>query len=206
MKRSFSAFAAVVLPLAVCVGCQHPRLQPSTVAHEVRDRFSPLRFPLLEVPEDQAAIAAFQSDPVSKQPWMQAGRHPPTNLKDIGLSGSVHLALFRRTQVDPAFPILLADGHGHLFAFCATSETDYNGYGDAFLLGDIRPSRRLVKVTPDSEAYRFLFSLVWSFARDSRYQCGPAMLKNVQQRLRLSDEDFAQLLSQPTWSRSHDGK
>lgn len=194
--------AAGVGGCLLAIGCQHPRREPTAVAHEQNDRFSRLRFPLLEVPEDGAAIAAFRSNPASTQPWMETGRRPPTNLKDIGLSGPLHLALFRRTQSDPAFPILVGDSHGHLFAFCATSETDYNGYGDAFLLGDIRPKRTLLKITPDSEAYRFLFSLVWSFARDARYQCEAATLKNVQERLRLSDDEFAQLLSQPKWSRA----
>lgn len=177
----------VCAALLLVAGCS----QPTT------SRFSPLRFPLLEVPTDYAALTAFQRAPVESQPWMLGERMPPTKKEDLGLHGKLSLAVFSRSQSDPAYPILLADSDGHLFAFCATSETDYSGYGDAFVLGALRPSTRLVRVRPGTDSYRFLFSLVWSFARDTRYQCSRETLEKARASLHLSEAEFRELMSKP---------
>jgi hypothetical protein len=173
--------------MLLLVGCSHP-----TTSH-----FSPLRFPLIEVPTDYAALAALQNAPVKSQPWMMGECKPPTTKADLGLHGKLHLAVFRRSQRDPAYPILIADSDGHLFAFCATSETDYSGYGDAFVLGALRPSSSLIRVHPGSDSYRFLFSLVWSFAKDERYQCSRETLEKARASLHLSEAEFRELMSEP---------
>ena len=190
--------------LAVLLLCSCHSPQPATPPTPTQEsgKFSELRFPFIEVPEDRSALKHLQDDPISAQPWLSGSRRPPESLKDLGLSGELHLVLFRRTQLDPAFPVVLADAKGRLFAFCATSETDYSGYGDTFLLGAIRPSPTLERVLPGSASYYFLFSLVWSFAKDARYQPDAAILKDAQSRLRLSDEEFRELISEPKWSRN----
>jgi hypothetical protein len=183
-------------------GCRSHRPTPPSAPTQQSGDFSELRFPFLDVPEDLPALDRLRENPASVQPWLSGSKKPPESLKDLGLSGELHLALFRRSQGDDAFPIVIADAQGRLFAFCATSETDYSGYGDAFVLGALRPSRALPRVLPGSASYRFLFSLVWSFADDKRYKPDPAVLEIARNRLRLSTEEFRQLLSEPKWSKS----
>lgn len=102
-----------------------------------------------------------------------------------------------RDVTDPAFRILISDEHGHLFAFCATRGNDYNGYGDSFVLGSLRPSRKLVRVELGTKSYQFLFSLLWSFSREPRYQCDHTTLERYRRSLGVSEDEFAELLEEP---------
>jgi len=165
--------------------------------------FSAARFPLLDVPEDFDAISLFVSDPAAVAPWTKSQRLPISSIKDIGLSGKVRLAKFGPKATEAGYPVLMADDRGHMFGFCATNVTDYNGFGDSFILGTLSPSRRFLRVLPGTPTYEYLFSLVWSFSQDQRYQCSPAYLEKIRSRLRLSPEDFRRFLSKPDRHGTH---
>jgi hypothetical protein len=146
-------------------GCLHPTpARPETSRPHGRF-YSTLRYPFLEVKSDPECIRRVEDDPLASPPWLRSRQRAPIRLRDLGLSGKLSLVDCGRGVSDPAFRVLISDEHGHLFAFCATRGNDYNGYGDSFVLGALRPSRKLEKVELGTKSYQFLFSLLWSFSR-----------------------------------------
>lgn len=145
---------------------------------------------------DFQTLEAFQHDRVASQPWRQTTNGAPTSLKDIGLEGRLKLVLFEAGWYE--VKIIVADERGRMFAFCATDDRGRSeGYNGAFLLGDIEPSPGLPQAQLKTESYQFLFSLVWSFADDPRYQYDKAYQERVRIRLGLSEEDFALFMKEP---------
>jgi hypothetical protein len=153
------------------------------------------RLPLLRVPEDEALIATFESDPVKSQPWLAGERHPPTSVADLGLKDDV-LLVSREVYLDGGSQAyLLRDGADRFFLFCTSNPRDRE---PSFLLGVQHfTDPQICRVPTGTRSYQFLFDLLWSFSGDPRYQYSAEQLQRAQESSGMSKEEFQRLQEKP---------
>src|SRR4051794_32390189 len=117
------AFSALALS-----GCQHPTsnervAEPAKTVVGKGDepqqpstrKFSPTRFPVIDVAENTAAVDRVRRDPVGSQPWMQGALTPPTSVTDLGLKGRLSLEALAGGTVEWGVYVVISDGRGNLF-------------------------------------------------------------------------------------------
>ncbi|MEO5958454.1 MAG: hypothetical protein ABIZ49_05560 [Opitutaceae bacterium] len=162
-------------------------------------KFPPSRFPLVEVETEPVAFDRIRNDPIRSQPWMQGARLPPTTLEDLGLHGKLSLSALAGGKTEWGTHVIVSDSHGNLFGFFSAQArigvTD--DFKEVFWLGGLARSKDLVRVDAWSPSYRFLFSLVWSFARDDRYQPSRETLEKARQHANLTESELTELLTEP---------
>jgi hypothetical protein len=195
---AFCMFASGALLSGACH--QAASKQPQVVGEvPANPRFPNTRFPLLEVKKDFDAVERLMADPVGSQPWMRGPRKPPVSLRELGFKGKPSLVCFEGGQREWGTVVVLSDRSGNLFAFCTSQVRigESDEFVDAYFIGGLRPSKHLVRVDEWSPSYRFLFSLVWSFAKDKQYQPSSTTLAKARAHANLSESEFAELLKEP---------
>jgi hypothetical protein len=223
--RGYAGLFVVGLGLSVGAGCQRvpvaepasappsskptAEAPPSPPAETPARHFPDSRFPLLEVERNRELFARFDTAPFGSQPWLRGDRQPPLTLRDLGLVGRLSLADLSGGVAEWGMRVLVVDGHGNMFGFCTHQKVTPDGdLADVFDLGVLTPNKTAVHVTEGSPSYRFLHALVWSFAKDARYQPSQATLQRARTSAHLSEAELEELRrpppgvsTEPMWNR-----